>query len=75
MNIREYKKTIEHYDSLKPQDNVKDVISIILNALTEASTILFKDGQYVKPTIWNFKLISLGRIALTMFLALIKSKK
>lgn len=54
---------------------LSDIMEAVIAAIAEATPILYKDGRYQKPTLINFKWISLGRIALKMIIAVVRAVK
>lgn len=50
-------------------------MDIIYEAMAEAMAVLYKDGKYQKPTLFNLRLLSLGRIGLTMIFAIVRLLK
>lgn len=54
---------------------LSDIMEAVISAIAEATPILYKDGRYQKPTLINFKWISLGRIALKMIIAVVRAVK
>ena len=54
---------------------LSDIMEAVISAVAEATPILYKDGTYQKPTLINFKWISLGRIALKMIIAVVRAVK
>lgn len=57
------------------ENKLSGIMDILYETLAAAMVILYKDGKYQKPTFLNFRLIALGKIALTMIFSIVKLLK